>query len=381
MAPLFLVILCISLLVNLLTPDQQISQMENRRLVQLPAFSLSALLSEDYYDNLDDWFTDQLVGRNFLIHTSYALKKALGIRKIDNVYLGKDTLIKKASSPDEDVVEKNTTAISQFSIYTELPTTLLLSPTAFQINSDLLPAFAKSDIEQETIDQIGTSLDASVNNVNLISALQEHNQEQLYYKTDHHWTSLGAYYAYCAWMNSLQENPSSLSEYSIYQVSETFQGTLASTAGSFGLKDEIDIYVAKDTPDYVVTYGSSHEKVASMYQVEALSEKDQYQVFFGGNEALIHIDTLNDNGKNLLLLKDSYANTLVQFLLPYYQSITLVDPRYYYEDLDTIINSYLISEVMLCFNYEQFVTDDALSDVLMTSVDPAYFQEVEEETE
>jgi hypothetical protein len=183
-------------------------------------------------------------------------------------------------------------------------------------------------------------------------------------------------------MDSQQQSTAALSDYTIYQVSESFQGTLASKTGSFGLKDQIDIYVAKDTPDYVVTYGSSHEKFASIYRVEALSEKDQYQVFFGGNEALIHIDTLNGNGKNLLLLKDSYANSLVQFLLPYYQSITLVDPRYYYDDLDTILNSYMITETMLCFNYENFVSDDSLSDVLMTSVDLSYFEEnTEEETE
>jgi hypothetical protein len=382
MAPLFVVILCLALLVNLLVPDQEISQMENRPLAQRPAFLPASLLSANYYSDLDDWFTDQLFGRNFLIHTSYAFKKAIGIREIDDVYLGKDALIQKASEPDKDVVEKNTTAISQFSLYTEMPTTLLLAPTAYQINSSLLPAFAKSDIEQQTISQIGTDLDAGVNNVNLIDALQEHTDEQIYYKTDHHWTSLGAYYAYSAFMDSQQQSTAALSDYTIYQVSESFQGTLASKTGSFGLKDQIDIYVAKDTPDYVVTYGSSHEKFASIYRVEALSEKDQYQVFFGGNEALIHIDTLNGNGKNLLLLKDSYANSLVQFLLPYYQSITLVDPRYYYDDLDTILNSYMITDTMLCFNYENFVSDDSLSDVLMTSVDLSYFEEnTEEETE
>lgn len=99
----------------------------------------------------------------------------------------------------------------------------------------------------------------------------------------------------------------------------------------------------------------------------ALKQKDQYELFLGKNQALIQIETDSPYlGRHLLLLKDSYANSLVQFLLPYYRTITVVDPRYFYGDIDVLLSSYSISEIMYVFGEDSLTTDNSLSSVLDT---------------
>ena len=101
-----------------------------------------------------------------------------------------------------------------------------------------------------------------------------------------------------------------------------------------------------------------------MFNSEKLEEKDKYTVFFGGNHPLVEIHTTAQTGKNLLLFKDSYANSIVQFIYPYYDNIIMVDPRYYYEDISQVIKNNKISDVLFCYSGNILFTDVSLSDCL-----------------
>ena len=154
-------------------------------------------------------------------------------------------------------------------------------------------------------------------------------------------------------------------EYDVYPVSTTFSGTLASKSGYHKAEDTIEIYVAKDVnTDCVVNYIDEQRKTASIYDSTALDQKDHYEVFFGGNFSRVDISTPNEQNKNLLLLKDSYANCFVQFLLPYYRNIIMVDPRYYYDDLDLLIESNGITDILFLYNVNTFMTDTSLAAAL-----------------
>ena len=131
---------------------------------------------------------------------------------------------------------------------------------------------------------------------------------------------------------------------------------MANKTGSLKIKDEIDIYVPKTETDYVVTDESTNKKSRTIYHSEALETKDNYAVFMGGNKSLFHINIDNDSKKHLLLIKDSYANSLIPFLIPEYESITVVDPRYYD----------LITDVLFMYNSNTFVQDTSLADMLQT---------------
>lgn len=200
--------------------------------------------------------------------------------------------------------------------------------------------------------------------------LEKNQNKYQYYKTDHHWTSLGAYHAAKQFLKS-QGMEIAYSDYERMPVSNSFRGTLESKTGSVFLKDTIDIYVAKNNPDYLVTYNNDGNPVPTIYDDEALHRKDQYEVFFGGNDSLVQINLNTDSTRHLLIFKDSYANSMIQFLLPYYRSITIVDPRYYYDDITRLIESDMITDVLFLYNYNSFQTDTSLLDVLNSAIQTA----------
>ena len=95
-----------------------------------------------------------------------------------------------------------------------------------------------------------------------------------------------------------------------------------------------------------------------------MKRKNKYEVFLGGNHPVVDIKTTSESDKTLLLIKDSYANSFVQFLTPYYKSIIIVDPRYYYEDIDKLIEENNVSELLYLYNADTFFDDSSLASVL-----------------
>ena len=128
----------------------------------------------------------------------------------------------------------------------------------------------------------------------------------------------------------------------------------------------MEIYVPDTQIQYHVTYVDSQHKTATLYDRSALEKKDHYTVFFGGNHSRVDITTTADTDRCLLLLKDSYANCFVQFLYPHFDKIIMIDPRYYYGDLENLISSQSITDVLYLYNLDTFLSDSSLADVLGT---------------
>lgn len=229
---------------------------------------------------------------------------------------------------------------------------------------EYLPKYAVTLNQNKQIDNIYSKLDDSIVKIDLRNTLKKHKDEYLYYKTDHHWTSLASYYAYQDIAKAFNLETTKQSDYTIYPVTTNFEGTLANKTGSVKIKDEIDIYVPKDKCDYVITDESTSKKSRTIYHSDALETKDQYTVFMGGNKALFHINVDNNSKRHLLLIKDSYANSLIPFLIPQYASITVVDARYYFEDYTRLIKDDLITDVLFMNNANTFVQDTSLADML-----------------
>ena len=241
----------------------------------------------------------------------------------------------------------------------------ILVPTSIAVNLDEEnQKKINSSSQEDTFAYVYGHLDPSIVQVPVLDILKKHNSEYLYFKTDHHWTSLGAKYAFEALCQPLGiQNPAQ--EYLIYPVTHTFLGTLASKSGYNRSEDTIDIYIPKTgNMNYMVDYVEEQKKTSSIYVSEALEQKDKYEVFFGGNHTRIDISTPLTENKNLLLIKDSYANCFVQFLIPYYRTITIVDPRYYYENIDRLIQDNSITDILFLYNVNTFMTDNSIADVL-----------------
>ena len=353
------------LVLSLVTPDRGFSDSENRKLAQAPAFSWSALADGSYFDDLGSYLADQFPGRDGWITMNLAMNRFFGQKEASGVYLCRDDYLMQApGTPDEENLARNLAAVNAFAAaHPELTMTMSVVPNAVTVHADKLPANAPVRDQAADLQAISAAL-TGVEFVDVTKALTDHSSEYLFYRTDHHWTSLGAYYAFADLAEALDIDAPALTDYTIYPVSTTFQGTLSSRSGSHSARDQVDVYAANTDIDYYVTYVDSQKRVASMYDRSALEKKDHYTVFFGGNYARVDLTTTADTERNLLLLKDSYANCFVQFLYPYFDHIIMVDPRYYYDNPENLISSQAVTDVLYLYNADTFLSDSSLADVL-----------------
>lgn len=367
----------------LAVPDRTFSDHENRVLQEAPAADLASMISGDYMEKAEDYAEDQFLWRDTWIRGKLFLDKLSGKKESNGVLLGKNGyLMEKPVAPLEDSFLRNLDAISSFADRHEFPVVMTLAPPAAWVMdqevADHVPLTDVGEIMEQVRERLITS---KVRLADVTDALKVHKTEPIYYKSDHHWTSLGCRYAFEAMTEKLGI-VDAVQKYAIMDAAYDFSGTMAAASGEFQTTDTIEIYVplvGENEPGaetagmdlalstglkYVVQYYDTGRRSATIYDSQALSGKDKYQVFLGGNHPQIVIQTNADNGKSLLLLKDSYANSLVQFLLPYYSRITIVDPRYYSDDLEQLIREQEITEALIMYSENNFVTDRSLYGVL-----------------
>lgn len=362
----FLTIVLLLSAASLLKPDAAYSEEENRILSGFPEFSIESVADQRYMEELESYTEDQFIFRDFWIRLKVFSDLLLGKRELNGVYLGKEhVLIQIPSAPDEGHVQDNLAAMKQFAEQNKtLQMHLLIAPNAAGVMQDWLPKGAPVRDQSKDMEWIREQAGELIDCIDVTPALREHAAEGMYYKTDHHWTSAGAKTAFEAAAPQLGiENP--LTEYEVYTVTTGFSGTLASKSGYHKVKDSIEIYAAKGMDvSYLVSDSDDEEKRPTVYRKEALQEKDKYQVFFGGNHAKVEIETANQTGRTLLVIKDSYANCFVPFLLPYYDEIVMIDPRYYYENIQTLIDNKMVTDVLFLYNMDTFMTDNSIADAL-----------------
>ena len=368
LAGVFLLVILVVFVANLCVPDREFSDQENRNLAQRPAFSLSALADGSYFSGLTDHYSDQFFGRDRWLSLKLRADRGLGKQDSGGVFLCEDGYLMTApETPDAVALPATITALNTFSAsHPGLRCSILLVPDAATILPEKLPKYAPVRDQLRDIADVAQRLSDAYAFLEVAPALQAHTEEQLYYRTDHHWTFLGAKYAFEAVAPALGiEQPAT--SYDIYTVSDSFQGTLSSKSGSHSATDTIQVFTPQGQDvDYYVTYPDG-KKVCSLYQRSALEAKDQYTVFFGGNHSLVDIRTTANNDRRLLVLKDSYANCFVQFLVPYYEQILLIDPRYYYDNLEAVLTQNGVTDLLVLYSADTFLADTSLTEVLQAA--------------
>ena len=293
-----------------------------------------------------------------------------GKRESNGVFKGKNHyLLEDIASPDQEQMAQNIEAIESFeNKYQDIPMYMMLVPNAANIESGKLPGFAVTEDQNQIFRNIQKELGDYINWVDVTKTLKKHKSEDIYYHTDHHWTTLGAFYAFQELASSMKLDTSKVSEWKSYAVTSEFNGTLSATSGyETGYEEPIYIYAPEnieDAPEVVVNYVNEKKKTATLYDSSKLEEKDKYAMFLGGNYPMIDIRTTADTTDRLLLIKDSYANCLVPFLVPYYREIIIIDPRYYYGDITEVMESNKITSVLFLYNGNTFVEDNSINGVL-----------------
>lgn len=366
MAGIFLFFLIIAFAFNLFSKDKKYSESENRMLAQKPEFSMANLASGKYMKDMEDYVTDQFFIRDKWINLKVLEDLALGKRESNGVYIGKkDHLMEIPTAPNQKALDNNLDAISNFSAsHPDINTVMTLIPNAAYVYNHLVPRNAPVRDQEADIKYVQSAVGTSLNFVDLTKTMTSHKDEEIYYKTDHHWTTLGAKYAFDALSTALGID-SPTQEYTIYPVTHSFQGTLTSKSGYDKGKDTIELYIPQNVnTDCLVNFVDEGKRTASMYEGAALENKDKYEVFFGGNHSRVDISTPMEGKKNLLLFKDSYANCFIPFLVPYYRNTIVIDPRYYYDNIESLITDNEITDILFLYNVNTFLGDTSLGDVL-----------------
>lgn len=364
---IFILTLFLFLIINVIVPDREKSVQENRMLATKPKFRLSSLISGDYDEKFEAYMDDQFVGRDMWRKLKVTVDRIGGSRLENGVYIGTNgQLLEQIEVADENHLAANIKAIKSFSeSQSKIPVRMMLVPDAANVLNHSLPLLAKPEDQTQMFSMVRKDLGDSVEWIDVSTELNKHKTEKIYYKTDHHWTTLGAFYAFQAAAPSLGIEGDLSGKYVSYAVSDSFNGMLASKSGvNLGEKEQIDIYVpTEEDTDLIVDYVDEGKRSTSLYDSSKLKEKDQYTVFLGGNSSLLDIRTVSTSTKRLLLVKDSFANSFIPFLTPYYREIVVVDPRYYSGTINDLMDSYRISEVLFLYSGNTFFKDNNISGV------------------
>lgn len=364
---LFFIVLVLRLF-QLFTPDKKYSETENRNLQARPEANLTRIVSGRYSTAMETYVSDQFPFRTGWVQLKGLSDRLMGKTESNNIFLSdRGYLIESFISPDRKVCQDRLKKLKQFvQSQKKLKQYMLIAPTAVSIYRDLLPEFAPAGDQDAFLDQLKTDAeDAGITFVDVRDAFRSAEETQLYYKTDHHWTTDGAYLAYRQFAQAAGLKETAVS-YQRMLVTDSFRGTMSASSGfRMWEKEKMYIYLPeKGGVEYAVNYVSEGLKSASFYETDKLDVRDKYAVFLGGNHSLVKITTAAGSGKVLLLLKDSYANCFVPFLAEHYDKILMVDPRYYYDDLKQLISSEKVTDVLYLYNANGFAQDTSLADVL-----------------
>ena len=349
--------------------DKKFSETENRVLTQLPKFDAESILDGDYTKNFEKYAADAIVFRDFWVKFKntadfVSLKKDNGY-----AYFGKKDDLFLIETTNEELLKKNIAAVQGLAKNTDLKVTALIAPTANLVLKENLPKDAESfqnykqaDIFASLLEELGDTF------VDVRKSLEKHSGEYIYYKTDHHWTSLGAYYAYVELAKHLGFEPITQDRFQKRVLSTEFRGSIeAKIPTFFSPKDEIWAYENAE----ILAADAKFEdgKQAKIFDESFLAKRDKYSYFLGGNHPLIELERKIDERekigetKSVLLIKDSYANCLAPLLLEHYQKVYLVDLRYYRQSIKTLItdiqysDNVRLSDIVVLYNAPQFSTD------------------------
>lgn len=357
-AIVFLAFIFAFFILNTALPDREFSEQENRSLQQRPAFSFDELFSGQYTKDFEAYTTDQFTLRDEWITLKAASELALGKRQNNGMFLcDGGTIIEPYEAPEDGKLEANMEALNKLVANTDADVYFALIPGKSDIWAHMLPQNAPRDSEKAAIDYCYSLSDAV--NVDIYGKLEEHSGEYIYYRTDHHWTTLGAYYGFSALAESMGLDCPDISEYSGREtVSEEFYGTSWSSSGfSWVEPDSMEIFVTEPEGLEITNYPQGSPVEGQLYDWSRLEVKDKYSFFYGGNTPLLEIETGVEDAPSLLILRDSYMDSLSPFLLESYSRIHILDLRYYRASLSDYIAQNGFDDVLVCYSIDNFSTD------------------------
>ena len=364
-AAVFVMFIAAMFVLFLVLPKNEYSASEKRILEQAPAFTGEKLVSGEFGEHFEKFLSDQFAGRNLWVGLASYYQLSIGNNGANGVYKCADGYL--INDPEDmSGLMRNIGFIEEFAQHIDAPVSVLIAPSTGCICADKLPAVHKSYRDDEYFEKIAAALNAaSFTDIREAFKAAYDSGEQLYYKTDHHWTAAGAYTAYSALAGELgyAVNPCEAYEVTAY---DGFYGTTYSSSG-FWLNepDSIEVWDNKTNDGHLrvaITDNGATTGQDEMFYYSHLDEDDKYPVYLDGNHpyTVITNDHASSNQK-LLVVKDSFAHSLVPFLADHYAEIIMVDMRYYTNPLPELVQSEGIDRVLFVYSVDNLATDDKIA--------------------
>lgn len=339
---------------NFIISNEEFSQNENRMLAKMPKFELEELVNGNYVEKLNDYINDHFIFRDIWLKLKSTEEIALGKTENNNVYIGKDGyLFEKIKYTDssKEKIEDLVNTINNFRKNTNITTYFMLIPTSIYINQEKLPDFAETFNQEELIKNV-YNMTNDIKTINTVDILKANKDKYIYFKTDHHMTSDGAYLVYLEFCKQAQIIPET--EYTKEEVTDSFLGTFDSKAQIVNQeKDKIVVYKNSNNTEGI-TASYDKQTTNSIFNEEFLKQKDKYSYFLNGNNANVVVKTKQKNGKKLLVVKDSYAHIMAQFFCQNYEEIHFIDQRYYNNSIEEYAKQNQITETLFLYNVSSF---------------------------
>lgn len=400
---IFISLIYIIAILNIIAPkNKTISEVENRTLAQKPVFSVGNLLSGKYFRDFEDFFADHFFDREKLVKMSKGITALKGIKREEEVFLvgfegqnvgGNEDAEDKTEKP-EDAAEGNTkgnllilndTVMELFKfkedkakLYADMINTVssslgeevtvysLLAPIQIEfLNNEKYKNL--SDSQHSAIEFVNNNFSEDVVAVDAYTPIKEHIDEYVYYRTDHHWTSLGAYYAYTGFAKQAGHEAVPLDSYKKGEA-PGFLGHISTVNPSEKVNnnpDNVIYYTPPVITEMKVFYYDKETGEKKSYNGKVINKTyvdldQKYGVFLGGDFPLGVIKTNAKSDRKIMVIKDSYGNAFIPFLTPHYKEIYVVDPRHYKESIVDLVKDNNIGEVMflnyiLTTNFDSFM--------------------------
>ncbi len=348
-------------------PKKEYSSAEKRYLSDFPKLSVDTFFSGDFGEDFETYLSDHTAFRQFWVGLNSYYNLSLGNPLSNGIYHCKDGYLVN-DPPVTDRFDTNIDIIAEFASKTDLPSTMVLAPSTGYVANDVLPNNHIVYHDDELVESAKETLkENGVSFVDLRSEFKEayRNDAQLYYKTDHHWTTSGAHLAYCNLSDKMGFKANNKDNFEITSYDD-FYGTTYSSSGYWLTKpDVIEVWESKSLKDSELSIsiadGKNSVESTSMFFLDNLKDDDKYPVFLDGNHpyTLIENNTLKESGNNkkLLIIKDSFAHSLTPFLADHYSEIVMIDMRYYKEKVSQLIENEKFTEILFVYSIDNLGSD------------------------
>ena len=357
----FSILVILFTVIDIINSPNEFSELENRKLSQMPILSLKSYIDTSFSSDYEKYINDQFFLRDNWIDLKSRIEYLLGKRENNDIIFGKENyLFKKFTTFNDEMLKNNLNSIITFTNNYNKEVDFFIIPNSYAIYDELTPRYLPLVDQLSLVNSINSYLSLKsndhINTINVAEELLKNKDDYIYYKTDHHWTSYGAYLAYLTYMDYLGLE--------IVDINNLEKITINNFLGTYYNRSK---YFKADS-DFITYYNilGLHIEIdgkeqLSLMDLDKFKGSDKYSAFLWGNNGLTKV--INENiseerkGSSILIFKDSYANSFIQFLSYNYEIIDIIDLRYFKESIRNFMKDKDYNEILIMYSFNNLSSD------------------------